>query len=277
MAEKYLFFNSTTDDRRKHKASDIAEYWASFLSSGLFYLEDGSLPLKVTADGVSNNIAIASGKAVINGHLYINDSLLQKEIEFSPPNENRVDRVVLRLDLNIENRFIKIFVKQGTELAPPELERSGNVYELSLAQVTMRSGTTIIEQSDIVDERHDSELCGVATDGYTSAKASGRNVILDDVNSVFGNKDAESALQLLGTPSDIYKSEIDDNGIFKKITWKQNDTTIKTSTLSNADVDDNYLTRTVEFYAGNGIDVMSTKVFTRSFDDEGNLISEVLS
>lgn len=162
MAEKYLFFNSTIDDRRKHKASDIAEYWDSFLKSGLIHT-DGKPTLKVEANGSDMEISVDLGKAVILGHLYINDSSLKKPISQSTASEDRFDRVVLRLDLNIENRYIKVFIKEGTALAPPELTREGNIYEVSLAQIHVKQGKSFLEQSDIIDERLDEELCGLAS------------------------------------------------------------------------------------------------------------------
>lgn len=162
MSEKYLFFNSTLEDRRKHKASDIAEYWDSFLSSGLIHV-NGSPTLKVSANSTDMEVNIDLGKAVILGHLYINDSSLKKLISQSTASEDRFDRVVLRLDLGIENRYIKVFIKQGTALTPPKLTREGNIYEVSLAQIHVKAGKNYLEQSDIIDERLDEELCGLAS------------------------------------------------------------------------------------------------------------------
>lgn len=162
-----MFFNSTATDRRRHQASDMADYWNSFLSSGLIH-QDGVPNLPVRANSEDTTISIDSGKALILGHLYINTEILYKDVELSGASEDRFDRVVLRFDNNIENRYIKVFVKEGTSTEPPELERTfleGEplVYELSLAQIHVKAGKSFLEQSDITSEHLDEELCGLAS------------------------------------------------------------------------------------------------------------------
>lgn len=170
MAEKYKFFNSTASDRRRHTAGDMAEYWSSFLSTGLISRDKVPL-LRVTANGVDNVLNIGVGSAIIKGHLYINDSDLEKTVPLPSGLDNRIDRVVLRLDNRRgvdDSRYIKIFIKEGTEDAPPELERevvegTTVLYELSLAQVKLNAGQSYITQDDITDERLDEGLCGMAS------------------------------------------------------------------------------------------------------------------
>lgn len=170
MAEKYMFFNSTATDRRRHTAGDMAEYWSSFLSTGLISRDKVPL-LRVTANGENNILNIGVGSAIIKGHLYINDSDLKKTVPLPEGLGKRIDRVVLRLDNRRgvdDSRYIKIFIKEGTEDAPPELERevvegTTVLYELSLAQVKLNEGVTYITQDDITDERLDEELCGMAS------------------------------------------------------------------------------------------------------------------
>lgn len=164
MAERYLFFNSTAADRRMHQASDLADYWQSFLGSGLIH-EDGQPQLGVSANN-NRQVKLSVGRAIIQGHLYINDSDLILNIENADTYLNRIDRVVLRYDNKIENRFIKAFVLKGTASetpVAPELTRNNDIYEISLAQINVVAGKSFIEQSDIVDERLDKNVCGLAS------------------------------------------------------------------------------------------------------------------
>ncbi len=76
----------------------------------------------------------------------------------------RIDRVVLRLDTSLQTRRIAIATLAGEPAAvpvAPELTRSGNIYELSLAQVRIGANVLSISAADITDERGDAELCGV--------------------------------------------------------------------------------------------------------------------
>lgn len=174
MTEKYMFFNSTPDDRRRHQASDMAAYWSSFLSNGLIH-KDGLpfLSLGLTSD--KKGLYITPGTAIINGQLYINtDNLpmtlpsVSKETEFN---------VVLRWDNRIENRYIKMFVTEGA------LARNDNVYELLLYKVKKSATTTEINANDITDYRLDEQLCGIASSLVTVPT----NVFRDDWEKLLGD------------------------------------------------------------------------------------------
>src|SRR5699024_9566578 len=84
-------------------------------------------------------------------------------LELADSTNDSIDRIVLRLDRNTENRYIKSFVKKGTVSTnpkPPSLTRNDYVYELSLAQVRIEAGKSYIDSSQITDERGDIDLCG---------------------------------------------------------------------------------------------------------------------
>ena len=165
MGERYLFFDSTADDERVYQQSDIADYWGSFLKSGVIH--HNFVPnLKVFAYGNNRKIYVEPGKAIIDGHLYINGANLDKDIDEPDSLLGRIDRVVLRFDNTIDNRFIKVFIKKGETSEspiPPELTRTEEIYELSLAQISIVAGKSFVEQSDIVDERYNQKLCGLAS------------------------------------------------------------------------------------------------------------------
>jgi hypothetical protein len=61
-------------------------------------------------------------------------------------------------------RAIRALVVQGlpgSNPAPPALVRSGNIYDISIAQVRVPANSTIITQADITDERLNQAVCGL--------------------------------------------------------------------------------------------------------------------
>ncbi|WP_078597110.1 hypothetical protein [Evansella clarkii] len=156
MAELSRFFNSVTGDERTYQAEDFAQFFKNFLGNGFF---EG---LRVSANNSMNTI-LGPGAGFIEGHEYTNTSSLTLTHDPADPNNDRIDRVVLRLDRDIDARHIKAHVKKGTTGSspePPSLTRNDYVYELSLAQVRITTGKSFIDDSQITDERGDHELCG---------------------------------------------------------------------------------------------------------------------
>jgi hypothetical protein len=93
--------------------------------------------------------------------MYKNDSTKTLTHSAADAFQDRIDRIVIRLDMLSRN--ILSIIKEGTKSdnpIPPELERTDTVYEISLAQVRIIAGKSYIEQSQIVDERLDEQLCG---------------------------------------------------------------------------------------------------------------------
>lgn len=163
MAEIFKFFNSAPGDERWHYASDFADYFGDVLSSGLIH-KDNVPGMQVTVVANSLKTKVAPGQGLIKGYSYQNTTSLELTHDITEVGLNRIDRIVLRLDLRNANRYIKLFVKKGTEAVTPiapELQRDNYIYELSLAQVKVTSNSTIISPLSLVDERLKEELCGV--------------------------------------------------------------------------------------------------------------------
>lgn len=145
MAEFGGFFNSVNGDR-KYKSEDFANYFKTFIGTGVNPSTDNLRVIKVS----NTQIKILLGSACINGYLYLNTTELVKVITSSV---NKVNRVVLRLD--IVNRILSIVIVEGTATAPPNLTRNNSVYELSLAKIVIKNNTVIVE-----DERGQASVCG---------------------------------------------------------------------------------------------------------------------
>jgi len=110
---------------------------------------------------MADAVKITPGQAIMKGHYYALTEELQLEV--SPTDEGRLDRVVLRWDNNLENRYIRLFIKEGSKDRPPFLERTGKVYEISLYQIQRKPGKAVIEPEDVIDERLNEALCGITT------------------------------------------------------------------------------------------------------------------
>lgn len=164
MAEIFKFFNSAPGDERWHYASDFADYFGSVLSSGLISNGDSPVGLQVTVNAGTMTTSVNVGRALIKGYSYENTTPLTLTHSIPEQTLDRIDRVVLRLDLKNASRFIRVFIKEGVsalEPVPPTLQRDQYIYELSLAQVRIRKNTSSIVVSDIKDERADESLCGI--------------------------------------------------------------------------------------------------------------------
>lgn len=204
MAEIYRFFNSTAYDKRLYQAEDFAEFFAEFLSSGLVH-RDGKpfITVRLGADTKTQTV-VTVGSAIIRGHLYKNTSDLT--LTHYKRNLPKIDRIVLRLDNREENRFIKIFIKEGTPSSnpvAPELQRDGEVYELSLAQVRVPDIVTDTDLT-IIDERYNSDLCGVVdslisipTEDLTNDFNTFKNNLSNEFYAWFDDAIRQSSVELL--------------------------------------------------------------------------------
>lgn len=174
MEQKSRFF-----DGIEYNAQDWADYFSAILSNGVFAFGTNLEVSKPDdADAVSH---IAIGKAWINGKYYENDAeVLLTHDANTDPSYNRIDRVILRLNLSgvtvgvTATNTISLDILKGTPASSPvapTLTRTGNVWELSLAQVLVPANSTTIPAANITDEREDSDVCGGVTSAFQDAQA----------------------------------------------------------------------------------------------------------
>lgn len=131
MAEKSMFFNSTSDDIREYSASDMAECFFGICPNGVL---EGLI-----VSGSSEVITVSTGKAFVNGYYYCLDE--DKSFEVITASSGRMDRVVIRLDLS--KRKISVEYIMGTSASVPELTQTSDIYEISLAYMLI-SGIKIV-------------------------------------------------------------------------------------------------------------------------------------
>jgi len=189
MAEIYKFFNSAPGDARTYQAADFADYFGDVLSSGLLHTDE--IPgLMVKCEGNDLRTYVEPGKAIIKGYSYENTTNLYLTHELPDATRNRIDRIVLRLDKQNQNRFIKLFIKTGTAATnpvAPTLQRDELIHELSLAQILVKANTSSLLPTDLTDERLNENLCGLVHSLITVPTQQ----FVDQWDSFFSQKQSE--------------------------------------------------------------------------------------
>lgn len=159
MAEKSGFFNARLingEFDRKYSANDYCDNLAVIIGNGVLRSENNDL--KVTSTGMLLTVGV--GRAWINGHYYYNTTPMTLAAVPATVGGNRWDRVVLRMNKNVNNRDVSIVYLEGTASnAPtkPELTRNDTIYDLCIADVYVTSGATTLV---VYDTRSDSDVCG---------------------------------------------------------------------------------------------------------------------
>lgn len=153
--EESSFFNDVDGDRIYY-AEDFAEYFIPFFTNGIF--NNGCQVLGNTNDMAVN---VSTGRAFINGYRYRNKQSKTLTIENADGVLNRIDNIVIRLDLT--NRNISTQVIKGSFLnnpVAPDLTRTSTIYDLRIAKIYIPAGTTEITQDLIEDCRFINSDCG---------------------------------------------------------------------------------------------------------------------
>ena len=157
------FFNSINGDR-KYDADDISNYFLKLISNGVFATPANSMQIQATS---GMKVKVTPGWAFINCKWLRLDNDYYITLDKADVRYDRVDRIVLRLDPSDDVRAITIQVKKGDAKEKAHLkslERVKNgVWELSLGYVWVHANATEIRQSNIVDERANTDVCGFVT------------------------------------------------------------------------------------------------------------------
>src|SRR5690606_26096168 len=113
-------------------------------------------------NGSNMTSSVKSGVAFVEGRYYYNDALLQLTHDTEVVGLSRIDRIVVRMDLSTDARYVKVFIKKGVPAAsplPPTLTQTTQLYEISLAQVLVVGGQTYIAANAVTDERGKDIIC----------------------------------------------------------------------------------------------------------------------
>jgi hypothetical protein len=152
---------------RVYSAALLCRMMAKQIRDGIVH-EDGNEMAVTVTDPPAMTVLVGTGTAMVQGRFCENDAALTLAVPTAHATYPRIDRVVVRLNAS-PGRTIDIVVKPGTaapEPAAPALTRTAETWELSLAQVRVDAGATLILPAKITDERGDASLCGVACPAY---------------------------------------------------------------------------------------------------------------
>lgn len=168
MAVSWPFDSTLTQDSdgnpvysRTYSSDVIAKILAKYFRNGVY--PDPSTGFKVQQNG-GMTVGVKPGAANINGRQVYEDSNRVLTIQAANSGLDRIDTIVLRLNLNTNALNIDLYVLNGTAAATPSapnLTRNASIWELGLANVFVAKGTTSISQASITDTRLNSERCGI--------------------------------------------------------------------------------------------------------------------
>ena len=125
---------------RRYDSAGAAEFFRCFFESGVVALEDNLRVEKINEDSAKIN----PGQALLDGYLTKVVATNDDPYLIEPPEGEKIGRVVLRAD----RVGPMLYIKEGTITEPPALERSNDVYEMSLAMLYSSQGVL-----NIIDER----------------------------------------------------------------------------------------------------------------------------
>lgn len=146
---------------RLYSAGDFARYFAQFIGNGVYPNPSNGLQVTVKNGLV---VTVCAGSAFANGYAYVLTEDMDVAINAADAAYNRKDIIVARLDLT--ERDFKIIYRPGTPGAnpqPPAVVRTSDIYDLQLAQITVRAGTQSILPADILDTRMNGGVCGIVS------------------------------------------------------------------------------------------------------------------
>src|SRR5699024_8459768 len=161
MAERMYFFDSTKDDKRIYQAADFARFHHQIIGNGVS--NDANKPNLKVEENKNLDVHLGAGYMFANGYMYENTATKTLKVDTASSTNDRIDRVIIRFDSNPEERKIYATIKKGTASAnpsPPPVERSNYIHEMSVAQIRVKKGSSVITQSQITDERTNDAVCG---------------------------------------------------------------------------------------------------------------------
>lgn len=143
------FFNSDASATRTYDATDFSKLFDGLINDGVFATIGESLLVKA---GSGMTVNIGTGKAWFNRTWTINDDTLPITCDDSETLTNRIDAIVLEVDLSQtvrDNCFKCIKGTPSSNPSKPQLTNTEFVHQYALCYITIPAGSTEISQSRI--------------------------------------------------------------------------------------------------------------------------------
>ena len=157
MSFSYGFFNAQNLDR-VYTAEDFTAYLSSLICNGI--LDTYRQCFAPTVKSLS--VTFGTGKAWINGHYLISDTLHTVDCA-SYVDESLNRYVVIALFCDLSTRTCGLRIQPGiaaTEPVIPSFTNNNVTTYLTLAAVRLRAGATELTAEDVIDYREDESKCG---------------------------------------------------------------------------------------------------------------------
>lgn len=202
------FISKITDEApngdRAVSDSDVRDIIKTVWSSGVSLISPDGSDLQVVADN-GMSVKVLKGGCIILGAIGYQDKEMTIKVSAAHSSLKRMDRIVARFDLSEPIRSIELYLKEGTPSTTPvapNLVQASNYYEIALADIRVNAGATEINNTDILDQRQNPEVCGFVqpafptnfdisaiTDRYTELLKGAFNgttagAIQNDINSI---------------------------------------------------------------------------------------------
>ena len=148
------FFNSVNHDR-VYNAEEMSNYFEGLVYNGVYETVGNALQVVVN-DGLTVNVL--TGRAMIDCRWLKNDTAYGITLEASDLQLDRIDRIVVKLDLT--NRQMTLEAVKGefaSNPTPPTVTDTDTVKYLTIAYVKVNHGATSLIQDNIQDRRGTSD------------------------------------------------------------------------------------------------------------------------
>lgn len=152
----------------------LRRFYKAYWDDGVFYKPSTSFA--VTATGTGMNVQVQPGMAQVQGAFCLEDTVQTLPIAAADASLNRIDSVVLRMDLSLDKRDISLAVVNGVAAVSPvapTLTRNNTTWEMGIANVLVSAGAGVITQRDVEDTRLDDTRCGAVAQTVGELDTSG--------------------------------------------------------------------------------------------------------
>jgi hypothetical protein len=161
VALKYGFFNSVNGDRT-YNADDMCKPYYRIVSNGVFADDNGTTGFKVEVHS-GLQIKVNAGNGIFDNKWCEMNAGELMTVPTPNVTYDRIDCVVLRVDTNARTMELKYI--QGTPASSPQkptILKTETIKDYRLANITVKSNTATITNSNIEDTRYGSE-CGIVS------------------------------------------------------------------------------------------------------------------
>ena len=159
--ETYNSNTGETEYDRVAYSADVADWFDTMFSTGIVIPGGGTFTTELKVESQSGmHVKINPGRAVINGRLGYIEEAQVLDLD-DPSTSNRIDRIVVELNLTERNFYVKVL--KGTPSSSPVAvapTKTDTIYQLVLADVLVTANVS--GTANITDQRNNAELCGIS-------------------------------------------------------------------------------------------------------------------